>query len=83
MQFIIYLQFLYRGHGTYLVESELRASVAGVVEMVNKLIYVRPMKSRCSIVIPALTGGGGNMHSANDTICDRTLQPGCLLILQV
>lgn len=40
---------LCRGHGTYLVEGELRASVAGVVEMVNKLIYVQPMKSRCSI----------------------------------
>ncbi len=35
-----------RGHGTYLTDTELRASVAGVVEKVNKLIYVQPLKSR-------------------------------------
>ncbi|CAM9279056.1 unnamed protein product [Phaeothamnion confervicola] len=40
-----------RGHGTYTAESEegtsqLVASVAGVVESINKLITVRPVKSR-------------------------------------
>jgi exosome complex component RRP4 len=35
-----------RGHGTFLEDSELRASVAGVIERVNKLICVRPLKSR-------------------------------------
>jgi exosome complex RNA-binding protein Rrp4 len=35
-----------RGHGTYVEDEQLRASVAGVVERVNKLICVRPFKSR-------------------------------------
>jgi len=35
-----------RGHGTFLEDAELRASVAGVIERVNKLICVRPLKSR-------------------------------------
>ena len=35
-----------RGHGTYLVDGKLLASVAGTVEKVNKLIYVQPPKSR-------------------------------------
>nr|WCZ58765.1 exosome complex component RRP4 [Seculamonas ecuadoriensis] len=35
-----------RGHGTYSVEGRLYASVCGVVERVNKLISVVPLKSR-------------------------------------
>ncbi|KAJ3197494.1 exosome non-catalytic core subunit rrp4 [Irineochytrium annulatum] len=35
-----------RGHGTYSQDEQLIASVAGVVERVNKLISVKPMKSR-------------------------------------
>lgn len=35
-----------RGHGTYMEEDELIASVAGIVETVNKLISVRPLKTR-------------------------------------
>eukprot|EP00729_Bicosta_minor_P009618 gene9618-17642_t len=35
-----------RGHGTYLLEGKLLASVAGVVEKVNKLISVRPLRTR-------------------------------------
>ncbi|KAK0180042.1 hypothetical protein PV327_005725 [Microctonus hyperodae] len=36
-----------RGHGTYVDEDELlRASVAGVLEKVNKLISIRPLKTR-------------------------------------
>ncbi|KAL2100428.1 hypothetical protein ACEWY4_004822 [Coilia grayii] len=35
-----------RGHGTYLDEEKLTASVAGEVERVNKLICVRPLKTR-------------------------------------
>ncbi|XP_065917212.1 exosome complex component RRP4-like [Dysidea avara] len=35
-----------RGHGTYSDEDKLVASVAGVVERVNKLICVRPFKTR-------------------------------------
>lgn len=36
----------YRGHGTYMQDDCLYASVAGVVERVNQLISVRPLKSR-------------------------------------
>ena len=42
----------HRGHGTYSVDGKLLASVAGVVERVNKLIYVKPLKSRYSQAIP-------------------------------
>eukprot|EP00744_Colponema_vietnamica_P005096 GILI01007499.1.p1 GENE.GILI01007499.1~~GILI01007499.1.p1 ORF type:complete len:320 (-),score=69.57 GILI01007499.1:234-1151(-) len=35
-----------RGHGTYEEDGKLIASVAGVVERVNKLICVRPLKTR-------------------------------------
>nr|CAG4644941.1 EOG090X09DD [Leptodora kindtii] len=35
-----------RGHGTYMQDDGLYASVAGVVERVNQLISVRPLKSR-------------------------------------
>jgi len=35
-----------RGHGTYMEEDCLHASVAGTVERVNKLISVRPLKTR-------------------------------------
>ena len=35
-----------RGHGTYVEDGKLVASVAGVVEKVNQLISVRPLKCR-------------------------------------
>jgi len=35
-----------RGHGTYVADSNLCATVSGVVERVNKLISVRPLKAR-------------------------------------
>lgn len=35
-----------RGHGTYEDEGFLKSSVAGVVEKVNKVILVHPLKSR-------------------------------------
>ncbi|XP_077274621.1 nicotinamide amidase isoform X2 [Temnothorax americanus] len=36
-----------RGHGTYVDEDKtLRASVAGILEKVNKLISIRPLKAR-------------------------------------
>lgn len=34
------------GHGTFVEEDDFIASVAGVVERVNKLISVKPLKSR-------------------------------------
>lgn len=36
----------FRGHGTYEEGGDLKASVAGVKEQVNKLVSVRPLKSR-------------------------------------
>lgn len=39
---------IFRGHGTYVSNEndEIKASVAGVMEKVNKLISIRPLKSR-------------------------------------
>eukprot|EP00798_Chlamydomonas_sp_ICE-L_P007459 gene7459-600_t len=35
-----------RGHGTHVVDGRLVATMCGVVERVNKLVFVRPLKSR-------------------------------------
>lgn len=35
-----------RGHGTYGEDDNIKASVAGIMEQVNKLISIRPVKSR-------------------------------------
>lgn len=41
-----------RGHGTYVIqepktgEKELNSSLAGVIERINKLVCVRPLKTR-------------------------------------
>ncbi|XP_017040721.1 exosome complex component RRP4 [Drosophila ficusphila] len=35
-----------RGHGTFVEDENIKASVAGVIQKVNKLISVRPLKSR-------------------------------------
>ncbi|KAJ2946564.1 hypothetical protein O0L34_g12618 [Tuta absoluta] len=40
------MQDFMRGHGTYAENDYLKASVAGVMQKVNKLICVRPLKSR-------------------------------------
>ncbi len=37
-----------RGHGTYVSDGKLVASVAGVVQRVNKLVAVVPLKTRYS-----------------------------------
>lgn len=36
-----------RGHGTYLLDGKIVASVAGVVDRIGKLVSVRSLKSRC------------------------------------
>ena len=35
-----------RGHGVYVNDGKMIASVCGVVERINKLISVKPLKSR-------------------------------------
>ncbi|XP_041973746.1 exosome complex component RRP4 [Aricia agestis] len=40
------MQDFMRGHGTYTEDDCLKSSVAGVMQKVNKLICVRPLKSR-------------------------------------
>ncbi|KAI4458774.1 pnas-3 related [Holotrichia oblita] len=37
---------IFRGHGTYEENGDLKASVAGVKEEINKLISIRPLKCR-------------------------------------
>lgn len=36
-----------RGHGTYVDDEQVIASVAGTVERVNKLVSVRAVRTRC------------------------------------
>ncbi|CAK1599546.1 unnamed protein product [Parnassius mnemosyne] len=40
------MQDFMRGHGTYTEDDCLKSSVAGVMQKVNKLICIRPLKSR-------------------------------------
>lgn len=42
---------LMRGHGTYLEGESLLSSLAGVVMQTNKLIRVKPVKSRLGIFL--------------------------------
>ncbi|KAG8725660.1 exosome non-catalytic core subunit rrp4 [Ceratobasidium sp. 428] len=39
-------QSFMRGHGTFVEDEQVIASVAGTVERVNKLVSVKPVKSR-------------------------------------
>jgi exosome complex component RRP4 len=41
----------YRGHGTFVDDDKIVASVTGTVEIVNKLISVKPLKTRYSKII--------------------------------
>lgn len=50
--FTLYSKLIFRGHGTFMHEDKLHASVAGVVERVNKLICVRPLKTRQVVLFP-------------------------------
>jgi exosome complex component RRP4 len=43
-------RFLRSGHGTYIEDEEVVASVAGIVDRVNKLITVKALKSRYFIL---------------------------------
>ena len=50
-----------RGHGVYVHEGKMIASVCGIVERENKLISVRPLKSRYvptigDVVVGRVTG---------------------------
>lgn len=38
--------YVCRGHGTYVENEEVIASVAGTIERVNKLVTVRAIRSR-------------------------------------
>ena len=46
MMMIIIIIIISRGHGTYESDGKLVASVAGVVERVNRLLCVHPLKSK-------------------------------------
>ncbi|GAX77838.1 hypothetical protein CEUSTIGMA_g5280.t1 [Chlamydomonas eustigma] len=59
-----------RGHGTYLVDNKLKATICGVVERVNKLVYVRPLKTRYTaeqgdVVIGRVTEVAGKRWKVN------------------
>ena len=44
--YIIIVPLFYRGHGTFVDCDKIVASVTGTVEVVNKLISVKPLKTR-------------------------------------
>lgn len=45
-QLMLMNAFRHRGHGTYTQDDKVYASVAGTLERVNKLISVRPLRTR-------------------------------------
>ncbi|XP_008250431.1 exosome complex component RRP4 isoform X2 [Oryctolagus cuniculus] len=75
-----------RGHGTYMGEEKLIASVAGCVERVNKLICVKALKTRYNgevgdIVVGRITE---RRRSAEDELAMRGfLQEGDLISAEV
>ncbi|XP_010209507.1 PREDICTED: exosome complex component RRP4 [Tinamus guttatus] len=75
-----------RGHGTYVEDEKLVASVAGVVERVNKLVYVKALKTRYNgevgdIVVGRITE---RRRSAEDELAMRDyLQEGDLISAEV
>uniref|UniRef100_A0A8D0KSZ4 Exosome component 2 n=1 Tax=Strix occidentalis caurina TaxID=311401 RepID=A0A8D0KSZ4_STROC len=75
-----------RGHGTYVEEEKLIASVAGAVERVNKLVCVRALKTRYNgevgdIVVGRITE---RRRSAEDELAMRDyLQEGDLISAEV
>ena len=48
------MYFRPRGHGTYVDDDKLTASVAGRVQRVDKLICVRPLQTRSVIELKLL-----------------------------
>ncbi|KAM3873879.1 exosome complex component RRP4 isoform 3-T3 [Diretmus argenteus] len=75
-----------RGHGTYMDDEKLTASVAGEVERVDKLICVRPLKTRFNgevgdVVVGRITE---RRRSAEDELTMREyLQEGDLISAEV
>ncbi|XP_070780911.1 exosome complex component RRP4 isoform X3 [Enoplosus armatus] len=75
-----------RGHGTYVDEDKLTASVAGEVQRVDKLICVRPLKTRFNgevgdVVVGRITE---RRRSAEDELTMREyLQEGDLISAEV
>ncbi|XP_074017325.1 exosome complex component RRP4 isoform X3 [Numenius arquata] len=75
-----------RGHGTYVEEEKLIASVAGAVERVNKLVCVKALKTRYNgevgdIVVGRITE---RRRSAEDELAMRDyLQEGDLISAEV
>ncbi|XP_029371965.1 exosome complex component RRP4 isoform X3 [Echeneis naucrates] len=75
-----------RGHGTYVEEDKLTASVAGEVQRVDKLICVRPLKTRFNgevgdVVVGRITE---RRRSAEDELTMREyLQEGDLISAEV
>ncbi|PIK58707.1 putative exosome complex component RRP4-like [Apostichopus japonicus] len=59
-----------RGHGTYFEDTKLLASVAGVVETVNKLIHVNPLKTRYNGEV--VMSSSVESWSADVVICEST-----------
>ncbi|XP_069774861.1 exosome complex component RRP4 isoform X2 [Narcine bancroftii] len=75
-----------RGHGTYIEDEKLIASVAGAVERVNKLICVKPLRTRYNgevgdVVVGRITE---RRRSAKDELMMRDyLQEGDLISAEV
>lgn len=67
-----------RGHGVYIQDGKMIASVCGIVERVNKLISIRPLKSRYYAKIGDVVVGRvvnvGSSFSRSD--CSFLLAPG-------
>lgn len=61
----LHVNYSHRGHGTYVEDEELKASVSGAVERVNKLVSVKSLKARYvgdvgDVVVGRITEVGQN-----------------------
>jgi exosome complex component RRP4 len=58
------------GHGTFVEDEQVIASVAGTVERVNKLVSVKPVKSRYVLAREFFQGSSRDIHRYTPEVGD-------------
>ncbi|KAG8725662.1 exosome non-catalytic core subunit rrp4 [Ceratobasidium sp. 428] len=77
-------QSFMRGHGTFVEDEQVIASVAGTVERVNKLVSVKPVKSRYTPEVGDLVVGRiSEVQNKRWKVDVNSRQDGLLLLSSV